>query len=266
MVLMLLCGTAVGMVWAGICGVLKVYLGASEIVTTLMLNYVALEIIDYLASGPFASSVGGQTRPIPTSAIFPSLVMGTQFNFVFIMALVAVPAVWFVLWRSSVGFRIRMSGMNPEAAETNGIRTRVVGAWALAASGALAGLAGAAQVGTTFLALPQVFSVQIGYDAIVVSLLGLNDPLFVFPAAILLGSIVQGSSYLQFATGVQGPFVYLLEAVIVLFLVWIPFMITRMRHRRAGRVVDDEFGSGGTELSEDLQQSILAPQLVSERP
>ena len=214
---------------------------------------------------PFASTVGGQTRPIPTSAEFPTLVSGTQFNFVFIMATVATPVVWFMLWKTSVGFRVRMSGMNPEAAEANGIRPRFVGAWALAASGALAGLAGAAQVGTTFWALPQVFSVQIGYDAIVVSLLGLNDPLFVFPAALLLGSIVQGSSYLQFASGVQGPFVYLLEAVIVLFLVWIPFMITRVRHRRAGRVGEVEVGTG-TALSEDLQQGILAPQLVPDRP
>jgi simple sugar transport system permease protein len=150
----------------------------------------------------------------------------------FVVMIILVPALAVLLWRSSFGFRVRMSGLSQEAAEANGINTRVVGASALAISGLLAGVAGATQVGTTFWAMPQDFSIQIGFDAIAVALLGANSPIGILPAGLLLGGLLQGSSLMQFSTGVQGPFVEVLEALVILFVVAVPFLLNRLRRHR----------------------------------
>ena len=83
--------------------------------------------------------------------------------------------------------------------------------------------------------MPQDFSIQIGFDAIAVSLLGANSPIGILPAGLLLGGLLQGSSLMQFSTGVQGPFVEVLEALVILFVVAVPFLLNRLLRRwRAG--------------------------------
>lgn len=233
MLLMVLAGAAVGAAWGAIAGVLRALTGASEIITTLMLNYVALYVIDYAVTGPFkAPGTINQTPPLPTSAQFPLLIGNTQLTWAFPFALLMVVVVSVVLNRTPFGFELRMSGHNAEAAEASGISVRRVAVLALAVSGLLAGLGGAIEVGGILYAVPQGFSIQTGYDAITVALLGGNSPIGILLASLFLGGLNNGATLMEALVGVSGPFVQFLEAIVIVALVGAPLIIRRRRERR----------------------------------
>jgi ABC-type uncharacterized transport system permease subunit len=243
MVLMLAAGGIAGALWGGIAGVLRAFTGASEVITTLMLNYVATLLIDYLVTGPLrAPGPAVQTPTIPPEARFPILIPNTQLNLTLLLALAAVPAVWFLLWRTTYGFELRMVGLNPDAARAAGMSVRRVAASSLAVSGFLAGLAGAVQVGGVLGSLPQDFSIQVGFDAIAASLLGANNPWGVLVASLFLGGLNSGSATMEATAGVSGPFVQFLEAIVIATVVAAPFLMGTIRLRLAG------WGGAGEEV------------------
>ncbi|HLH70278.1 MAG TPA: ABC transporter permease [Candidatus Dormibacteraeota bacterium] len=237
MALMLVLGGLAGAFWGGMAGLLRAYTGASEVITTLMLNYVATLLIDYLVTGPLrAPGPAVQSATIPPDARFPILLPDTQLNATLLLALAAVPAVWLLLWRTTYGFELRMVGLNPEAARAAGMSVRRVASLSLAASGFLAGLAGAVQVGGILGSLPQDFSIQVGFDAIAAALLGANNPWGVLVASLFLGGLNGGSATMEATVGVSGPFVQFLEAVVIATVVAAPFALGAIRPRLAGWV------------------------------
>lgn len=233
--LMMLGGGLAGAVWGGIAGALRAYTGASEIITTLMLTYIASYLIDYVVTGPFrAPGQINQTPPLPVAAEFPIIVPNTELSIAFPLALVTVVAVWILLYRSTIGFELRMVGRNAEAAQAAGVSVKRVAILTMVISGFFAGLGGAAQIGGVLWSLPQDFSLSAGFDAIAISLLGSNGPIGILLASLFLGGLQSGSSLMEAQANVSGPFLQFLEAIMIA-VISVPFALRWLFKRRSLR-------------------------------
>lgn len=217
-------GIVGGAIWAGIAGVLKATTGAHEVITTIMLNYVAFYILGYLLATPGLLQAPGssnpKTAPMKPNAIMPHL-LGGKFNlhWGFVFALVAVAFTWWLLERSKLGFQFRAVGENPAAARVAGIDVKRTTIYVMLVGGALVGLAGVTQVlGTTTTGFGDGIDAGVGFDAITVALLGRSTPLGVLGAAILFGAFRSGGATMQAAVGVPIEIVEVVQALIVLFI------------------------------------------------
>ena len=224
MVVALLAGMAAGAVWAGIAGLLKARTGAHEVIVTIMLNYVALYLVSWMLSTPGLLQAPGSNNPttprMRDTAIFPDLFgSGYNLHFGFILSIIAVVAVWWILERSSLGFRFRAVGENPHAARVAGINVKSMYVYAMLISGALVGLAGVDQVlGTVTTGFSSGIDAGIGFDAITVALLGRSTPVGVLVAGILFGAFKAGGFSMQAAEGVPIDIVLVVQSLIVLFI------------------------------------------------
>ncbi|MGX5680824.1 ABC transporter permease [Schumannella luteola] len=224
LVVAVLVGMLAGAIWGGIVGLLKARTGAHEVIVTIMLNYVAFYLISYLLTQQWALQAPGSTNPksaamLPT-AVFPKI-LGEQFNLHlgFIVAIAATIWFWYFINRSSMGFRFRAVGENPNAAQVAGIKVKSVYVWAMVFSGALVGLAGVNQVlGTVTSGFTATIDASIGFDAITVALLGRSKPVGVFVAGVLFGALKAGGYSMQAAQGVPIDIVLVVQSLIVLFI------------------------------------------------
>jgi len=227
-----------GAVWAGIVGVLKARTGAHEVIVTIMLNYVAFYLLDYLLHTPVLQAPGSSNpksaAELPT-AVLPSL-FGLPVNIGFLLAVVAVLASAWLLSRSSLGFKLRAVGENPAAARTAGIDVRRMTIVAMVVSGLLVGLAGAYQVlGQSTGGFGNDFDASIGFNAITVALLGRSRPWGVFWAGILFGVFQNGGYTMQAANGIDINIVSVVQSLIVLFIAAPPLVRTIFRLPAPGR-------------------------------
>ena len=230
LLLVLLCGAAGGALWAGIVGVLKATTGAHEVVTTIMLNFVAQWFLRFLIIGGPLQLPGGSSKssPIASSAQLATLIPHDN-RIVFglpstvyrahtglFIALAAAALFAFLLWRTSLGYEIRAVGQSQRAARYAGISVRRTLIVTMLIAGAFAGLAGAVQIAAVDHNLTdQYFSDTTGFDAIAVALLGLNSAVGIILAAILFGALHAGGSVMQSDAGVSGNLVYVLQALIL---------------------------------------------------
>ena len=217
----LVAGAAAGAAWAGIAAVLRRRFGVLEVISTIMLNFVALHGVGYLVRGPLQEPLGiyPQSAELAMSLHLPRLIAGTRLHWGLIVALVAAGALWWYLSRTAGGFRIRAAGASPSAARSAGsidvARTTTA---AFLVSGALAGLAGAIEVtGVTF-ALYETISPGYGYTAIAVALLARLDPLLVVASAVLFGALEAGAGGMQRDAGVPSVLVSVITATLILIV------------------------------------------------
>ena len=216
--LALMAGLAAGFAYGFIPGFLKAFTGAHEVVTTIMLNYVAIQIIAYVVSGPLrGENVSFARTETITSAALPVLA-GRNGHIGIAFALVAVPIIAWFLFRSTLGFEIRTVGANPEAARYAGMRPRLLTILTMAISGLLAGLAGATVILGTVGHIPAAYATGVGFDAIAVALLGRSHPVGVLFAGLLFGAMRAGSGLMQIQAGIPVQMVNVLQAVILFFL------------------------------------------------
>lgn len=217
-----LAGMFGGFLWASIPGVLKARFGAHEVITTIMLNYVAFLLTDYLINnkGPLADkhATAPKTPFIDPTAQLPLLVPGSRLHMGLILALLAVPLVWFLLARTTIGFRIRAVGLNASAARAAGISVGWTLVTVMGISGALAGLAGADEVLGVSHFMPPSFSVGYGFDAIAVALLARSNPWAILPSAFLFGAMRSGAGFMQLATGVSADLISIVQATVITFV------------------------------------------------
>ena len=248
--LVLLGGAVAGAFWGGIAGVLKATTGAHEVVTTIMLNYIAQWFLRFLIIGGPLQLPGGSSRssPISSNARLPYLLPhdSTQIfglpgavyraHTGLFIALAAAAVFAFLLWRTSLGYEIRAVGQSQRAARYAGISVRGTLIIAMLIAGAFAGLAGAVQVaGVEHNLTDQYFTDSTGFDAIAVALLGLNTAVGIILAAILFGALHAGGSTMQSDAGVSGNLVYILQALI-LFSIAANFLRTvKLRLPSVGR-------------------------------
>ena len=217
---MMIAAMIAGALWAGIAGVLKVALGASELINTIMLNYVAIFFVGYLLHGPLQdpNSPLGQTARLVEAARLPRILAGTRLHAGLFIALVVVVIAYILLWHTVWGFQIRAAGHNAEAARSAGINTTWVILSSLLLSGALAGLAGFAEVAGVQRRMIENISPGYGYTAIVVALLGRTNPPAVLLAAILFAGLQVGASTMELAVGVPSSIATIIQYLIVLLI------------------------------------------------
>ena len=223
--LALLAGMIAGGLWAAIAGWLKAATGAHEVITTIMLNFVAYRLTDYLLRNPPLQKPGRSdpiSESVLPSATLPQLLTwidpGFRLHLGFLIAIAAVAFVYWLLFKTTVGFEFRASGASPDAARYAGIRAGLTIVLVMAVAGALAGLAGANQVlGVLGRASPN-FSAGIGFDAIAVALLGRSHPVGVLFAGILFGALQAGGRQMQVSAGVSIDLIGIIQALIIVFI------------------------------------------------
>ncbi|MDI3338089.1 ABC transporter permease [Defluviimonas aestuarii] len=223
--LALLVGALAGALYASIAGWLRAATGAHEVISTIMLNLISYRLLDYMLRMPAIQKEGRAdpiSRSVPEAAELPRLLSFIDPNLrlhagVFLM-LAMVALVWWVLFRSRIGFEFRASGESADAARYAGIRAGLVIVLAMGTAGALAGLAGANQVlGVLGRATPG-FSAGIGFDAIAVALLGRSHPVGVLFAGLLFGALEAGGRQMQVDAGVSIDLIGIIQALIIVFV------------------------------------------------
>ena len=209
-----------GLAYGFIPGFLKAFTGAHEVVTTIMLNYVAVYIVAWAASGPLrGEDVGFARTDTITSAALPVLA-GREGHIGLLFAAAAVPILAWLLFRSTLGFEIRTVGANPDAARYAGIRPVFIITLTMTLSGLLGGLAGAVQMLGVQGFYATGISAKVGFDAITVALLGRSSPLGIMFSALLFGVLRAGQNLMQLRTQNQVPIevIDVIQALIILFL------------------------------------------------
>ncbi len=240
MLVAMVVGMLAGALWAGIAGALKAFTGAHEVISTIMLNYVALYLLSYALATPgllqAPGSANPKTPPTAESAQMPDLFEQYNLHLGFIFALLAVVFTWWLLERSKIGFEYRAVGLNPHAARVAGIDVRRVTVSVMLVAGALVGLAGTTQVqGTVTTGFSSDVDAGIGFDAITVALLGRSKPVGVLGAAILFGAFKAGGSVMQASEGVPIEIVVVVQSLIVLFIAAPPIVRAVFRIPEPGR-------------------------------
>ena len=226
-------GTVLGALYGAIPGALKAYSGAHEVVTTIMLNYIAGFILAAAVAGPLRvpQAQAPVTYDVGNAAL--PIVLGTTGHIGIFIALVMVGVVWLLLYRTTLGFEIRTAGVNPDAARYAGMRPRRLIILTMTLSGGLAGMAGANELlGVTHLTQSS-FPTSVGFDSIAVALLARSSPIAVVPSAVLFGAMRAGAGQMQIEAGTPRELVDVLQAVILIVLVTLPILARALRGRGA---------------------------------
>ena len=217
--LALLVGGIAGAAWGAIAGVLKATSGAHEVIVTIMLNFVAGNLTDWLAANPWrdrsGSNIIARTPLVEPSAEIPTwgwLPAG------FLLALIAAVACWFVLERTTYGFEVRSVGANRHAARYAGISVGWIMASTMAVAGLLAGFGGAIESLGVDGRFEAGVNVGLGFEGITIALLARTNPIAVIPAGLLVGLMEAGAAKMQFESGVAPEIIDVIQALILLFV------------------------------------------------
>ena len=214
-------GLFFGALWAQIAGVLKVTIGANEMINNLMLNYIATLFIQFLVNGPLKdpNTHAYQSAPVLESAKLPIILPKTHLHLGFLLALAAAYGVYYFLWRTPMGFTLRTIGSNPKAAAYAGINIVSGTIIAVIASGGLAGLGGATEILGSQYRMVSGFSPGYGFDGIGVAVMGQNNPIGILLSAYLFAVIRVGAGAMQRGIGVPSPLLSVIQGLIIIFVV-----------------------------------------------
>jgi simple sugar transport system permease protein len=296
----LLGGALMGGLWAGIAGVLKAYLNVNEILSTIMLNAIAIQIGYFLLRGPMIdpAEVEAGTN-IPHSArleraldmprftdiaqrlgvtgtaddlgisgflaeIYGVVAEPTRLHSGFLFAILMAILVYIFLWRTTIGYRIRAVGLNPHAAKYAGIDVKRNLILSITLSGMLAGLAGAVEILGLHHRMfePTAVSAGYGFTGIVAALLGKLHPLGIIPSSILFGGLLVGGDKMQRAMQVPQVLIQAILGLVVLFVVSTEYFARRYERWRATAEVDDSSDDGGGAVN-DLASAAANQEAVS---
>ncbi|HYA45206.1 MAG TPA: ABC transporter permease [Acidimicrobiales bacterium] len=254
-------GAVGGALWAGIAGFFKAYFNVNEILSTIMLNLVAVQVMNYLLSGPMVNkaqsfAVTGlipQTRLLPKGSWLPTIVGGTQLNLGVVIAAGVAVGVYLLLWRTGFGFRLRAVGLSREAASYAGMRVKRTTVYAMVLSGACCGIGGAVLVFGSISHRMVTdgsltgFTGNDGFNGIVVGLFGGLNPLWCILSAYLFGGLLIGGTAMQGSIGVPTDLVTTIEGLVVVFVVSIDYLRTSVRiQEEAKRLGQREDAAGGS--------------------
>ncbi len=215
----LLGGIVGGAIWGFIPGFLKAASGAHEVVTTIMLNYIAASVLAGVVNGPLRVPAAPSAITLDVGNAALPILFGRNGHLGLLMALLAVGLISFVLFRTTFGFEVRTVGANPDAARYAGMRPRLLIVVTMMICGALAGLAGAGEMLGIAHKTTSSYATSVGFDSIAIALLGRSSPLGVLLAALLFGSLRAGAGLMQLRAGIPVELVDVLQATILLFIV-----------------------------------------------
>lgn len=236
-------GSLGGAIWGGIPGILKAYFNVNEILSTVMMNAIAVQIMNFLLRGPMIDPVqAGQASQIPqTARLLPAYhlprLVPTRLHLGFLIAVLLAVLVYILLWRTTLGYRIRAVGQNQPASKYGGINVKKHIVLALLFSGAFAGLAGMMQVyGLNYRMITDGsatgFTGNAGFNGIVAALFGQLHPLFTIPASVFFGSLLVGANSMQRAVQVPSALITALNGLVVVFVVSSDFIRKRNQRKR----------------------------------
>lgn len=216
---MIVGGALAGAGWAGIAAALRRWFGVLEVISTIMLNFVALYLLSWMVRGPLQepTRINPQSATLPDAAHWPFLMPGQRLHLGFLLGLLAAGGLWFVFARTAIGFRVRVVGAGARAAVSAGgvaVARTIMGVFLV--SGALAGLAGASEVGGVTWALYEGISPGYGYTAIAVALLARLDPRWIVLSAVFFGALDAGAAAMQRDAGVPAVVVQVVVALVIL--------------------------------------------------
>jgi simple sugar transport system permease protein len=234
MPLALVAGALGGALWGAIAGWLKVWKGAHEVITTIMLNYIASNFASWTVyaggtqgqkPGPLsdpeaAARAISETKDVFKSAQIPFILPETfdRVHWGIIIAFLVAIVIWWLLWKTTIGFEIRTVGQNPNAARYAGMRVNWTMVMTMAVAGGLAGMAGAVEtLGLNHKFAPE-FTGSAGFEGITIALLGQTHPLGVVFASFLMGGLYGGASKMQFDSGVQAEIIQVVQALVLAFV------------------------------------------------
>jgi ABC-type uncharacterized transport system permease subunit len=243
-------GSVGGAIWGGIPGILKAYFNVNEILSTVMMNAIAVQIMNFLLRGPMIDPVqAGQASQIPqTARLLPAYhlprLAPTRLHLGFLIAILLAVLVYILLWRTTLGYRIRAVGQNQPASKYGGIDVKKHIVLALLFSGAFAGLAGMTQVyGLNYRMITDGsatgFTGNAGFNGIVAALFGQLHPLLTIPASIFFGSLLVGANSMQRAVQVPSALITALNGLVVVFVVSSDFFRKRNQRKRQAFSVPD---------------------------
>lgn len=227
-----------GALWSGLAAWLKLRFRADELITTIMLNYVAIHLVGFLLHGPLRdpNAALAQTARLTADARLPVLLSGTRLHAGILIVVIAVILAHLFLWKRTNGFRLRVVGLNPRAALNAGMNVRGTILFGFLICGALAGLAGFAEVAGVQRRMIENLSPGFGYTAIIVALLGQTNPFGVLAAAFLFAALQIGATTMESAAGVPGTLTTVIQGLVVLFLLGRPAIaMLRARLAKGGR-------------------------------
>jgi simple sugar transport system permease protein len=240
--LVLLAGAAGGALWGAIPGAFKAYFNVNEILSTIMLNLVAVQVVNWLLAGPMVDKTQNstyglipETRLLPKTSWLPILIPNTQLHLGVAIAVVVAVGVWVLLYRTSFGFRIQAVGLSRDASKYAGMPVKRTMTLAMTISGAMCGLGGALLVFGSISHRMVTdgsltgFTGSDGFNGIVVALFGALNPIWSIISAFLFGGLIVGGDALQVATGVPADMVTALEGLVVVFVVSLEYMRRRSR-------------------------------------
>jgi simple sugar transport system permease protein len=220
-------GALGGMIWGAIPGFLKARTGAHEVINTIMMNYIAIRMVDWLIKsdepyllGDPADTSGSRTRFVSENAMLPSIsgTSGATLHAGILLAGVLVLFVYWLLYRTTIGFELRTVGTNPAAARYAGINVPRTIVLAMALSGMLAGLAGTSEVLGREGALKAEFFAGLGFDSIAVALLGRSNPFAIVLAGLLWGGLLSGARLIQVRADMPIDLIRVIQALIIMFV------------------------------------------------
>jgi len=232
----LVAGVVAGGIWGGIAGFLKARFGANEVISTIMLNWIATYLL-FFALKTKAFTGANQSQPtspsIGENAVLPPLLGdGFRLHAGLLLAAGAAVLLWWLMSRSTIGFHFRAVGSNPRAAQVAGISPARTSFLVLAVAGALVGLAGAVHVLGTEKRLTEGVAGNIGFDAITVALLGRSGPVGIVLAGLLFAALSTGGRFMESSQGVPLDLVQVIQVLVVLFIAAPPLVRTLIGLRR----------------------------------
>jgi ABC-type uncharacterized transport system permease subunit len=217
--LVILLSFAAGAVWAGLVALIRARFGGNEVLISLMTNYVAILIVQYLVSGPMRAPGGvPETALLPRATWLPFILHGTRAHAGILLAIVAALLVWMLLRKTPLGYELIVSGLSPSAARFGGINVGARLVIAAFCAGGLGALAGTVEVLGEQHRLMDGISGGVGFTGIIVALLAKLNPLAVIPAAVLYGGMTVGANAMQRRAGIPSSITFILQSLIVLMV------------------------------------------------
>jgi simple sugar transport system permease protein len=239
-------GFLAGSAWGFLPGILKARLRVNEILSTIMMNAIALQLMNLLLQGPLMDPEGiakgtflAQSAQLPKSVWLPRLVPQTLLHAGLIVALVLAFVAYALLWKTTIGFKIRAVGLNPSASRYSGINVPLYEALALTLAGGFSGLAGSIEVIGVQHRLMEGLTSGYGFTGIVAALLGGLHPIGLIPASVVFGGLLVGADKMQRSVQVPSALVTAMLGLIVLFVSGASLWAARWSRRRAsGRAIE----------------------------
>lgn len=219
----LLCGFIGGALWGLIVAVLKMKFGASELITTIMLNYIALEFVSFCVTNPpFRDATPGAAPRMPSvvdAVKLPIILPQTRLHLGIIFALIAVLIYYVFMWKTTRGYEMRVIGMNPNAGRYSGMNIPVNSILSMFLAGGFAGLGGIINIIGLQYFLTEGFSNNFGFSGVAVALLGVCSPVGIIVSGILFGALNAGGVKMQLLAKVPSASIYMIQGMIIIFAV-----------------------------------------------